>query len=647
MRLKGMLGVVGMLLVAASGAVLADAAGVLEVKGIGLRGKDYPIGRVEFLDVALADQLVHWQGGTEIPLRLRIGYKVLRSAPVLLNSRFGTEYWRLYHHDRHTVSALHTREQIDLSKEGVYEAKVDKATASNGEHVPLSKGLVSISGHYYFLIDQADGNWLDVVREPVFFSQPEVTDKLIFTLANLSSFTLSFSEIQSTWEPGGPLRAKLTVTDADGDVLPVANVAARVSDGDWEVALVTQKTWQGTLRRWLSGKLPEGRVPEQITVKATVSAMTPDGPVQQEVTRAVRRGEGRATLAEMGNVRPAWKPPRNENGKIRETRALWVDMAQAKTREDIRELVQRAADMGLNTLLVDIFYHSRLLAKSSLAKMPEGVEEGLDPLAELCRVAHERGLELHPWFCVSYASRDFGPTHPNMGVVDEDGNFVRFVADLHSPEYRDYFVEVVLEVARNYDINGIHLDYIRIKANCHCERCRKGFEEQFGKPITEATYDDWVAWNRPVVGDIVRRVAEGVRAIKPEAIVSAAVFAGLRAGAHCGQDPAEWARQNWVHVVMPMDYDLATLDVHASERQFLDILDEDGKLVTGLSLYQRSATGSGARPRSPELVEEQIQLVRAMGIRGYCLFAYAHLSPEIAEMLKTEINQEPAVPYFR
>ena len=39
--------------------------------------------------------------------------------------------------------------------------------------------------------------------------------KLSFTLANLSKFSLRFSEIQSTWEPGGPLRLRLVVTDTN------------------------------------------------------------------------------------------------------------------------------------------------------------------------------------------------------------------------------------------------------------------------------------------------------------------------------------------------------------------------------------------------------------------------------------------------
>ena len=44
---------------------------------------------------------------------------------------------------------------------------------------------------------------------------------------------------------------------------------------------------------------------------------------------------------------------------------------------------------------------------------------------------------------------------------------------------------------------------------------------------------------------------------------------------------------------------------------------------------------------------QQIELVRRMGIRGYCLFAYSHLSEPQLDVLRDRINTQPAVPYFR
>jgi len=36
-----------------------------------------------------------------------------------------------------------------------------------------------------------------------------------------------------------------------------------------------------------------------------------------------------------------------------------------------------------------------------------------------------------------------------------------------------------------------------------------------------------------------------------------------------------------------------------------------------------------------------------MGIHGYCLFTYSHLSDSQLDMLRDQVNAELAVPYFR
>jgi len=97
-------------------------------------------------------------------------------------------------------------------------------------------------------------------------------------------------------------------------------------------------------------------------------------------------------------------------------------------------------------------------------------------------------------------------------------------------------------------------------------------------------------------------------------------------------------------LIIPMDYQMQTLQVRANERQFLAALADDDQLVTGLSLYARSGDKVTSRP--PELVRQQIEFVRQMGIRGYCLFAYTHLSEPQCAMLRDQVNAEPAVPYF-
>ncbi len=629
----------------------AEDPAVLKVKGRGAEGKaPYDGGGVvKFLDASIAAQLVHYDGGGEIRLPLKVQYDVIESAPILLTSRMGTEHWRLYDFQTETMSALYTDEKISLAQTGRHVARATKARFTT-QYGPLpNPGLVGFRGHYYFLVDQPDGKWLDVVGPPPFFDQPELARKLTFTLADLSDFTLSISEIQSTWEPGGPLRVRLAVTDAQGKVLPVVGALITVKAGDWQTELATDWGPLDEPTGWMCGRLPQV-VPERISLDATVSVQTPKDLVDRSVTATFRRGEGRVSREQLAVAEAGYELPRDTAGTIRETRAVWVSSGDFLTAEKADLLVERCRQARLNTLVASILVRNSLAARSDLMPTGKNVAPGFDPLGYLIERAHAAGIEVHPWFCVTYRDRHFRSWfHEERGVnvdmIDKSGGPIPLGADVHRPEYRDFIVDLMIGVARDYPVDGIHLDYIRTMGRCYCDKCRGEFARKFNKPLADATNEEWVAWQRATIGEIVQRTAQGVRRARPEAIMSAAVFASMPSGASQGQDPGEWANRRWIDVVMPMDYQMQTLHVRSNERQFLAAIDNDDKLATGLSLYMRSGTDVMSRP--PDLIRQQIELVRRMKIHGYCLFAFSHLSDEQLAVIRDKLNGEPAVPYFR
>lgn len=635
--------------VAVSLAVLSladDRPGLLIAKGSSSATKGYEVGEVELLGVSTADQLVHYAGGSSIPLRLSVDYEVLKPAPVILNSRLGTEYWRLAIPGSGGMVALHTNERIDLSKPGRAATAVESGTADRKQGGPLSKGPARISGHYYFLIDQENGEWLDVVNPPPLLSMPAALRSLHFTLCNLDRYSVQIGDLQSSWEPGGPIRVRLIVTDADGDEFPIPTAAASVTAGQWSAVLRPQLDWLGRSTGWLIARLPAEAVPGAVEIEATISAATPRGIETQTLRKRFAPGHGVRPATELGTSPPEYRPTRDAQGRLRETRAIWVGTSAVKTAGGIADVVSRCKQAGLNAIVVDVYFADRLLVPNDICGRVTGVEEGLDPLTELCEKAHAEGIDVHAWFCVAYPNRDFGREHPGMAVIDRNGQVVANVGDLHREQFRDRVVNVMLHVARQYPVDGLHFDYIRTKADCYCEKCKAEFAERFGKPLTEASDDEWTAWNQPAVGDIVRRVSEQGRALRPGMVMSAAVFCLLPMGGRQGQDGPGWVRDGLLDALMPMDYAPDALEVNANEQAFLDALglEHARALASGLSLYLHSSGGATSRPA--ELVTTQVHLVRTMGVGGYCLFAYEHMSDEIMQALRDEVNAEPAVPSY-
>jgi uncharacterized lipoprotein YddW (UPF0748 family) len=62
------------------------------------------------------------------------------------------------------------------------------------------------------------------------------------------------------------------------------------------------------------------------------------------------------------------------------------------------------------------------------------------------------------------------------------------------------------------------------------------------------------------------------------------IFSNLSGGASQGQGPAGWAQQGWMDLILPMDYQMQTLQVRANERQFLAALAKDDQYGTRCAL---------------------------------------------------------------
>lgn len=87
-----------------------------------------------------------------------------------------------------------------------------------------------------------------------------------------------------------------------------------------------------------------------------------------------------------------------------------------------------------------------------------------DPLEFAIIEAHKRGMELHAWFNPYRATMNLIDSHTNPQHITKQkpewfftyGGKKLFNPGI--PEVRDYIVQIVLDVVRNYDIDGVHFD---------------------------------------------------------------------------------------------------------------------------------------------------------------------------------------------
>jgi uncharacterized lipoprotein YddW (UPF0748 family) len=193
-----------------------------------------------------------------------------------------------------------------------------------------------------------------------------------------------------------------------------------------------------------------------------------------------------------------------------------------------------------------------------------------DQIAACVAAARAKGLQTHIWkvnWNLEGAPASFIASMrvANRTQVSRDGADIDWLCPSH-PDNFALETNSMLEVVRNYDIDGIHFDYIRYpnSDHCYCTGCRDRFQAQTARSVTNWPADVLAAgelrtafldWRRAQITRLVAAVHDGAKAIKPNVKISAAVFPNATSAYDgVGQDWRLWITNGIVDFLCPMDY---------------------------------------------------------------------------------------------
>ncbi|MEF2279020.1 family 10 glycosylhydrolase [Deinococcus sp. YIM 134068] len=245
--------------------------------------------------------------------------------------------------------------------------------------------------------------------------------------------------------------------------------------------------------------------------------------------------------------------PPSSPASISDVRGLWVDAfgPGLKTAAQVRQTVEEAARLGVNTLFVQAIRRGDCLCRRSALPVvtDADLEPGFDPLAEVTRLAHGRGMRVIAWASVTGASNtrapNTNPAHvfrrhgPSAGAASwlarrPDGTWREGVdgwLDPALPEAADFMVAGVVSLVRNYPVDGVQLDRIRYPDGGvwgYDPKVLARYRAETGARGTPAGSDPrWLAWKREQVTALVRRISLEVKAVRWAAWVSAATITYL------------------------------------------------------------------------------------------------------------------------
>jgi uncharacterized lipoprotein YddW (UPF0748 family) len=371
---------------------------------------------------------------------------------------------------------------------------------------------------------------------------------------------------------------------------------------------------------------------------------------------------------------PVRHPPRPNAAANNEVRALWVVRTTLTSPENIRKLVNAAADNGFNTLIVqirgrgDAYYNSRVEPRAIELKDQPST---FDPLAVTLAEAHKRGLKVHGWLNTSLlANLDALPSDPRH-VYNKHPEWLAvpkpIAAKLHkmsprdaayrqeivawskanrgelegiytgpaNPKVREHIYKIWMDVLKHYPIDGLHFDYVRFASpdfdysRTSLGNFRKWLEPQLNADerrvlktslktnalaAAEMYPTKFADFQRAQMTILVERIYHAVKKRRPEVLVSAAVFANdENAYTRRFQDWRRWLQMGILDVACPMAY---STDTAVFQKQI------EVATATAHGAKRRVWAGIGAYRISSDSAVEKINVARALSTDGFILFSY-------------------------
>ena len=339
-----------------------------------------------------------------------------------------------------------------------------------------------------------------------------------------------------------------------------------------------------------------------------------------------------------------------------EGRAVWNHSGLGAYPGDWERSAQELAAAGVNMILPNMAWGGVAHYPSQFLPGSKRLEQYGDQIAQCVSAANRHGLEVHIWkitWNLEEAPEEFQQNMRETGRTQRSatGEPLNWLCPSH-PENVLLELNSLLEIVKNYDVDGIHLDYIRYPGShaCYCEECRHRFSLAAKKrleawpasvlPKTGRHAAEYTSWRAQQITRLVRMLHKRARKLKPDIKISAAVFGGYPACvASIGQDWVAWAKAGYIDFVCPMNYTEDT-------KEFTELLENQLALLPkGFAIYPGiGATASNSILTAGDVVGK-IYLARILGASGWAIFDYSiDTSHALLPALEMGVGTQKAVP---
>lgn len=223
-----------------------------------------------------------------------------------------------------------------------------------------------------------------------------------------------------------------------------------------------------------------------------------------------------------------------------EVRAAWITAAYGldwphtratspesirRQQEELIHILDKLKTANFNTILFqartrgDVLYSSQIEPFNAILTGKVNGNPGYDPLAFAIEECHKRGMECHAWIvAIPLGNRKHVRRLGKRSITKRNPNIcVRYKREYFlnpgNPATKEYIMSLVREIVKNYDVDGVHFDYLRYPENApHFPDSYDYRKYGKGRGLSQ--------WRRDNITEIVRYIYKGVKKLKPWVKVS-------------------------------------------------------------------------------------------------------------------------------
>lgn len=298
---------------------------------------------------------------------------------------------------------------------------------------------------------------------------------------------------------------------------------------------------------------------------------------------------------------------------------MWVTRWDFKSTDDVKKIFQNCKSVGVTDVFFQVRGRADAFYKSGTEPWGEelGDKPNFDPLKIAVDAAGENKLRIHAWMNVACGwggltepkdKNHIWYKHPEWFALLKDGKKQKLcdhynVLNLCDARVQDYLASVVEEVAANYRVDGIHLDYCRYVKDIHGDHpYNPGTLDEFKSSGKE----DWNEFRTERLTALVTRIHDICK--KHKLTISSAVVRTPERASEFHQDWAVWLKTGIVDFVVAMNY---AKDTETFKKGFPKNVPSE-KIIQGIGVLMHETA---------DPTKEQI--AACPGYKGWCLFAYS------------------------